>query len=273
MSSDEEPRPWADDPAAPREMRDLFAEARADVLPAARAERVIARLGAVAGAGAAGGAIGKSAWPRWGAPLALGVVGAIAVIVAVVARTSSGEEAAPMVPAAPGGAAPESAGEGVAGEERRAVVPGAREAAPRQVGDSVPEMAERVVRRSERGAVGRQTETEAESRIELAAETEIETEAEGEAAAGTDLAEGTLLLRARRALDRSPAEALALADEHAARFGDGRMAPEREVIAIDALRALDRRAEARARASRFLARHPSSPYRERVEAAAAAVRD
>ncbi|WP_437710239.1 hypothetical protein WMF45_36245 [Sorangium sp. So ce448] len=62
-----------------------------------------------------------------------------------------------------------------------------------------------------------------------------------------------------------PAEALALADAHLARFPGGALAQEREVIAVGALKALGRGGEALARANRFVAAHPSSAYRRRLE--------
>src|SRR5262249_8668637 len=52
--------------------------------------------------------------------------------------------------------------------------------------------------------------------------------------------EVALLDRARAALASSPAQALALADEHAARFPHGKLGMEREMVAIDALRRLGR---------------------------------
>lgn len=74
-----------------------------------------------------------------------------------------------------------------------------------------------------------------------------------------------LLDRAQRALSTSPADALALADEHARRFAEGTLAPEREVIAIGALVALGRRDEARRRADRFRTAHPGSAYLRRID--------
>lgn len=83
-----------------------------------------------------------------------------------------------------------------------------------------------------------------------------------------EVAEGTLLLRARRSVN--PAQMLTLAEEHATRFPEGRLAMERERIAIDALLQLEHPDAARARAERFIARWPSSPHRGAVEAALAA---
>ncbi|XYH94591.1 hypothetical protein ACMHYB_43180 [Sorangium sp. So ce1128] len=74
-----------------------------------------------------------------------------------------------------------------------------------------------------------------------------------------------LLQRAQEALAARPAEALALADIHLGRFPGGALAQEREVIAVGALKALGRGGEALARANRFIAEHPSSAYRRRLE--------
>jgi outer membrane protein assembly factor BamD (BamD/ComL family) len=78
--------------------------------------------------------------------------------------------------------------------------------------------------------------------------------------------EGSLLLRARQALDGDPASALALTQEHARRFPNGTLAPEREVLAIEALARLGRTSDARARLDSFRARYPQSPHISRLEA-------
>lgn len=86
--------------------------------------------------------------------------------------------------------------------------------------------------------------------------------------AADDLEEGALLLRARRALAASdPRAALEAVAEHEVRFGAGRLAPEREAIAIDALVGTGRDAAAAARATRFLERWPDSPYAARARRA------
>ncbi len=79
------------------------------------------------------------------------------------------------------------------------------------------------------------------------------------------LGEYRLLRSARQALVGDPAQALALAQEHARRFPRGMLAQEREAIAVEALVRLGRRREARARARGFFAAYPSSPYRSRIE--------
>jgi hypothetical protein len=75
----------------------------------------------------------------------------------------------------------------------------------------------------------------------------------------------SLLREARGAVDAEPSRALALIDRHAAEFPDV-LDQERELIAIEALRGAGRAAEARERASRFLALYPESTYRHRIAA-------
>jgi hypothetical protein len=77
--------------------------------------------------------------------------------------------------------------------------------------------------------------------------------------------EGALLLRARQQLGSDPASTLALTDEHARRFPNGTLAPEREVLAIEALAALGRTSDARTRLSAFADRYPQSRHLARLE--------
>ena len=77
-------------------------------------------------------------------------------------------------------------------------------------------------------------------------------------------AELQLLREAQSVLRSDPARALAVAAEHARRFEDGTLAQEREVVAIEALVALSRLPEARARAERFAARWPRSAHARRL---------
>jgi hypothetical protein len=74
-----------------------------------------------------------------------------------------------------------------------------------------------------------------------------------------------LLRAARESVASAPARSLALTAEHARLFPNGMLAQEREAIAIDSLLRLGRHAEAEARARRFLARFPTSPYASRIE--------
>lgn len=74
-----------------------------------------------------------------------------------------------------------------------------------------------------------------------------------------------LLHRAQDALATDAGSSLALTVEHARRFPAGALGQEREIIAIRALLALGRAAEARARAASLLERFPGSAYRGRLE--------
>jgi len=60
-------------------------------------------------------------------------------------------------------------------------------------------------------------------------------------------------------------EALRLADQYRADYPNGELAPEAEVVAIEALAARGDRAALAARAARFLARYPSDPHAARVQ--------
>ena len=77
--------------------------------------------------------------------------------------------------------------------------------------------------------------------------------------------EPVLLEQARRTLASSPATALALTNQHLARFPHGLLAQEREVIAIEALRRLGRNAEADRRAAAFAQAFPGSAHQRMVE--------
>jgi hypothetical protein len=77
--------------------------------------------------------------------------------------------------------------------------------------------------------------------------------------------EAALLERARAALGPNPAEALALTEVHAAQFPAGKLAMEREIVALDALRRLGRSAEVRTRGEALLARVRGGLYEERIQ--------
>lgn len=70
--------------------------------------------------------------------------------------------------------------------------------------------------------------------------------------------EAALLLSAKAALASNPERALALTEEHKRRFPGGKLAQEREVIAIAALQKLGRSGDAKAESDRFKEEHPGS---------------
>jgi hypothetical protein len=86
------------------------------------------------------------------------------------------------------------------------------------------------------------------------------------AAPGPD--EFALLWQARQRLESDPAGALVLLQTHATRFADGQLAPEREVLAVEALRGLGREDEAERRLQAFRKRYPGSIHLRRLQQAA-----
>ena len=81
-------------------------------------------------------------------------------------------------------------------------------------------------------------------------------------------AEAALLEKARAALPTRPAEALRLAQEHARSFKRGILAEEREVIAIQALKQLGRKAEADRRAAQFERNYRGSVHQTKIDGSA-----
>jgi hypothetical protein len=78
--------------------------------------------------------------------------------------------------------------------------------------------------------------------------------------------EEVLLLRRAQLSLRSgdPRRAMALLDEHAEKFPEGKLADAREVARMVTLCELGARAAAREKADRFLAQYPASPFSDRV---------
>jgi hypothetical protein len=78
--------------------------------------------------------------------------------------------------------------------------------------------------------------------------------------------ETTMLAGAHEQLLKgSPAQALAMTNDHAKAYPNGSMAQEREVIAIEALMKLGRRDEAARRATQFHKSFPQSSHGERID--------
>jgi hypothetical protein len=84
-------------------------------------------------------------------------------------------------------------------------------------------------------------------------------------AAPDPVAELALLRRARRVLAANPGRTLALTKEHLRAYPGGTFAEERELLTIEALVALGRRAEAERRARAFRAQFGQSIHLQRVE--------
>lgn len=76
--------------------------------------------------------------------------------------------------------------------------------------------------------------------------------------------EGALLARAQAQIGSNPGGALSLTELHRSRFPKGSLGQEREVIAITALVAMGRTAEARSRAEAMIAANPGSAHRRRL---------
>lgn len=82
----------------------------------------------------------------------------------------------------------------------------------------------------------------------------------------TQLDELGLLTQAQAALGGDAARSLALTEEHSQRFAAGVFAEEREMLAIEALQKLRRRAAALTRARAFVRDYPHSTHARRVQA-------
>jgi hypothetical protein len=74
-----------------------------------------------------------------------------------------------------------------------------------------------------------------------------------------------LLRDAAKTIRENPTEALALCNRAAERFPKGSLAEERETIAIQALVALGRADDAKARAAAFRKRYPQSAFQQRID--------
>lgn len=108
------------------------------------------------------------------------------------------------------------------------------------------------------------SEASAASSAPQAAKEKAPREAAVKADAPPAVSEASLLLQARQALKNDPTRALRLATQHQTLFASGRLTPEREVLAIEALRKLDRTREADERLRKFEAQYPSSIHLKRL---------
>ncbi len=219
-------------------LRAALAAGRAEVPSEAQLSALAAKLGPLAIPAASGATLG--AWP-----VVAGLVAVIAVVaaVAVVALNGASPGHVGTVASADGAAADAAAADAAAADAADA----ADAAAAVDAAAAAATDADAAPRPFRPHAVLAAAPPDAP--LPLAADLE---------------AELALLRAAQDALRTDAARALSLADEHARRFADGTLAQEREVVAIEALAALSRSAEARARAERFTARWPRSAHARRL---------
>lgn len=255
MTDEHDPIRIRDDENEPVSLRDALAAGRAE-LPdddaVARIERrVIGAIAVGGGGGGGGGALaGVPKLALAGSGLGLGV----ALAVAITWLASLPEVTVPAAPvdaslvAAPDAPTPADAG-------RDAVAPDAGVVAVHVEPAIEPHP---VVRAAEPGV------EPAEPVVEPA-EPVVEPSVTPPSETAPVPTEASLVLAARRALSATPLEALALAERAAELHPDGALAQEREMVAIEALVALDRTAAARARADRFRARWPGSSHVRRLD--------
>lgn len=93
---------------------------------------------------------------------------------------------------------------------------------------------------------------------------EIAAAAKAQAAEPTP-SEAQLLMAARKAMPDDAEQALRLLSQHQQHYADGVFVPEREVLAIEALRSLGRAAEASSRLRQFKAQYPGSFHLRRLQ--------
>jgi hypothetical protein len=130
-------------------------------------------------------------------------------------------------------------------------------AAPSRAESSEPAM-ERIAAISASEATPELPEERASASASQPARSGVVTPTLSTAAADEGPSEAALLLSAKGALATNPERALALTQEHKRRFPNGKLAQEREVIAIQALQKLGRTGDAKAESDRFKEEHPGS---------------
>jgi hypothetical protein len=256
--NDHDPRPLVEGSDAHETLREALGAARADVPSADRLAALAARL--PLGSPAPGKIGPATAAPAAPSVLSGALVGAaLGVVVSGVGLYWDSQRATPASPpsvaASPSSAPPP--------EPARVAANAPRSPAPRAVVEAAPSAA----------VHPREAPTPAGSSAEAAPNASPPTEAPP-TAAGADVAsvakddrsETDLLESARNRLSANPGDALSLTQQHAARFPRGALSQERELLAIQALLALGRADEARARRDHFLAAYPGSAHKRRLDA-------
>jgi hypothetical protein len=233
--NEEEPRRLLDDPATSDALRAALSAGRDELPDATQLASLSARLGPLlgpgggAGGGGAGGAGGGGAAAGGTTAGAAKVIGALAAAAAVGGAIWYG-----VTPDAPRAPPRERAPEVEVSIEPPVIAP---------IEESIPEGLDPPVAPDP-------------PRVRAEPRPALETDPDAELA---------LIRSAQDALRSSPARALELTAEHERRFGEGTLAQEREVVAIDALARASRADDARARAQRFHARWPRSAHRRRID--------
>ncbi|MFT3770425.1 MAG: hypothetical protein QM820_33780 [Minicystis sp.] len=266
-----DPVRWKEGGDAPADLGDVLRRApRPRVMSPAERARTAARL--AKGAAAVGTGIGWAAWAKGLAVVAgLGAAGVVAhgahgalasrpdpVPVASPLRHPPADRSRPVEPAPPAPVA------GDAAEVRPSPVPAPPVATTAGVQPSSPARAAPALDPAPPPGHATPSATPPQN----AAAPQSPAPPAGAAAPASDadalLREAELLEKARADLARDPGASLRALDEHRDGFGDGQLAAERELLAIEALARQGRGEEARARARAFQARFPVSPYAARV---------
>jgi hypothetical protein len=235
----------------------LFEHARRDAFTAGETERLWQSVvSAGPGGGEGGPEMPEGGMRGWGsgaalkATVAFVIAGGLLAVVFAVKRPGPRE---PIAASTPAQTVPGAAATGVEGGPP--VV--AWEDLPRAQGPALGE-----AKPAPAGPKGRGASASPEP---PAMETAAAASAEPSPVVATLPSEGALLLRARQQLASDPASSLALTEEAGRRFPEGALAPEREVLAVEALARLGRLPSARARLAAFRARYPQSPHLARLE--------
>ncbi|MGE0791478.1 MAG: hypothetical protein AB7S26_37735 [Sandaracinaceae bacterium] len=243
-------------PALPPSVAALASLVRTDAAPPAMRARIEARLDPGPGPGGSGTTGSPGTWAAFGglaAAAALLIYFALAPRDAAEAVRPDAEPPAATEEPPIRGPSPDVSNEIVIVEEERSGRPASDVPSP-----------DRAAEPNGVVAIGA-TAIEASPEVEPEPPARRRRAEPSEPSSAPSLDEATLLLRARRSLATAPGDALALCETHAREFPRGQLVDERDVLRIDALRALGRDDEARARATRFLAAHPSSPHRAHLD--------
>jgi hypothetical protein len=240
-----EPKPWLDDDTSPPEVRALLAGGRTDGPSAAELERLARRLAPVVG------------------------VAAAALAASVPAPAAAIAPAAPVAPSAAGGLAGGLAGK--LGASLALKVVGAAcllgagyvVLAPRPLPRPAADIAAPVLwPPASAPAAATPPAARREPVPSVLPLPSAEPAPRSNPRPIAPPSELSLIQRAQSAAE--PARALAALRQHERLYPDGMFAQEREVLFIRSLLALDRRADAEARAAQLAARHPGSAHLRRV---------